>query len=133
MFRRFLSLTLIVALFQCPLICGLAPAVCAEEQEVTHPCACCHHRNESVPAQQAPTPTDSGNALCQCICNGAVVEHAIICDLGIDLSCWLPVTDIAPAVAPSDAQLSIFQAASQPDDGTNPGRTMRCLYMTYLC
>jgi hypothetical protein len=130
MLRRLLSVTLVAALFECPLICGLAPAVCADEQ-VASSCECCHHPDEPVPAEQ--TPGDDGNFLCQCICNGAVVEHAIVFNPGVDLSCWVPITAIAPAGSLSRAQLNIFQAASRPDDGMNPGRAMRCLFMTYLC
>jgi hypothetical protein len=133
MLDRFLSLTLTVALFGCPLVCGLAPAVGAEEQEAAHGCECCHQLDESVPDEQTPAPTDHGSAFCQCICNGAVIEHAIILNLGVDLGCWAPVAVIASLETTSDAQLSLVQAASQLDDGTNPGRAMRCLYMTYLC
>jgi hypothetical protein len=134
MLSRLLSLTLIAALLECPFICGLAPVVRAQEQGAAR-CGCCHHE-ESIPADQGSVPaapSQGGNAVCQCICNGAVIEHAAQLPLGIAIDCWTPVAVTTSFVASSSGQLSLLQAANLPDDGTNPGRAMRCLFSTYLC
>jgi hypothetical protein len=135
MLKRLLSLTLIAALLECPFICGLAPVVRAQEQGAARCCGCCHHE-ESIPADQGSAPADpsqGGNAVCQCICNGAVIEHAAVLYLGIALDCWTPVAAPTSFVPSSSGQIRLLQAVSQPDDGTNPGRAMRCLFSTYLC
>jgi hypothetical protein len=54
--------------------------------------------------------------------------------VGLDTSWWtaLPVQKVAtPSAAEAASCLSISQL--QPDDGSNVGRAMRCLFMSFLC
>ncbi|HEX6962406.1 MAG TPA: hypothetical protein VF175_11100, partial [Lacipirellula sp.] len=128
---------LAVALFDCPLVCGLTPSVCAEETEPAAPRSCCRHCDRQLPvdspqAPSRPSPNDE-YAVGQCICYGAVVEQAASQPLGIDLNFWAPIVSTAPAMAPSERLLMTLQAVLPSDDGMNVGRNMRCRFMSYLC
>ena len=138
MISRLLSLTLIAAIFDCPMLCGVAPTVCALEVKAVSCCGGCHWTDKPLPTDDPSAPTDNrsqdGKSCCQCVCNGAVVEVAALPSFGIDLDWWAPVPATTALVAnASQGQLSFLHAAHQPDDGMNPGRAMRCLFVTFLC
>jgi hypothetical protein len=136
MLSRLLSLTLVVAVLDCPMLCGPATTVRADDSSAAGCSGCCHHHQAPAPAEEdsAPAaPTHDGDAVCQCICNGAVVDHAAVQPVGVDLDNWAPVAVTPSLVTTSSGRLSLLQAVHQPDDGMNPGRALRCLYMTYLC
>jgi hypothetical protein len=136
MLSRLLSLTLVVAVLDCPMLCGPALTVRAQDSAAVSCSSCCHHHHqEQAPAEgSAPSaPSQDDAVVCQCICNGAVVDHAAVQPVGIDLDNWAPVAVTRSLVATSSGRLTLLQAVHQPDDGMNPGRAMRCLFMTYLC
>jgi len=136
MLRRLLSLTLVAALLQCPFSCGLVVRVRANEGEANIRCSCCHHGKNKFPARHNSAPTNhipDKHCCGQCICNGAVIEHAANQSPSIDLDCWGPVPATASVTAVSRAVLSFEQSAHQAGDGMNPGRAMRCLFVSYLC
>lgn len=130
MLNRLVSLLVTVALLACPLLCGAgspdAPKVDAEPAK----CCCCHSaETPTTPDEECPEP----DGCCQCICGGAIIEHADVGQVDLCTGVWSlpPPTSLAPAMGLSKRVLSI--ADLQPDDGMNPGRTKRCLFMTFLC
>jgi hypothetical protein len=136
MLSRATPLTLIAAVLLCPFMCGPAQVVRADDDSTPSCCGCCHHGEESSPAEggsEPSEPSEHGNAFCNCICNGAVIDHAVFPPMGVDLNCWSLVPAAVPLVAVTYGQLSLYQTSCQPDDGMNPGRAMRCLFMTYVC
>ncbi len=132
---RVLSLTLIVALLDCPMLCGLLQTVCAEGPAENPVCSCCQHCGApptgEEPAPSRPAPSD--NSICQCICNGAVIDYATLQFPDIDFDYWSPLPVTTPTITASAGYLTSGRAALWPDDGMNLGRAMRCLFMTYLC
>ena len=136
MLSRLVPLTLVAAVLHCPIMCGHAPAASAQSEQAKS-CCCCHHGERPTSPEQGPKPSDGSQhntVVGQCICDGAVVEHVAVLPLGLNLEFWTPVPVTASLVAPaSRAVLNSLHAANQPNDGMNPGRAKRCLFMTYLC
>jgi hypothetical protein len=135
--NRVLSLYLAATIFACPLYCWFAK--CGAAVEGTTPvCSCCHGGGShgtpaNAPTAPGPQPSDSGGS-CQCICGGAVVDHANANVADIDTSWWLPVAIISPRVAhTNEMPFDCFCRAPWPDDGMNVGRSLCCLYSTLLC
>lgn len=137
MLSRLVPLTLVAAVLHCPIMCGHTPAASEQREQAPSCCGCCPHGERPTSPEQGPTPSDDSQhdtVVGQCICNGAVVEHVTVVPLGLDLEFWTPVPVTALLVAPaSRAILSSLHAANQPNDGMNPGRAMRCQFMSYLC
>jgi len=134
MLNHFLSLTLATVIFGCPFYCGLPAAADGADSSCS---GCCHHREASPPADSEPAPADdshSSQGACQCICGGAVIDHWGLPVTPTDLTGFAaaPMT-VSLVVCESEARLNALHALLQPDDGMNPGRAMRCLFMTYLC
>ena len=136
MLRRVLSLVLIVAVVDCPMLCG-AVSVTAPQDAGVPSCCCCRHCDGALSSDDGSEPSDEpqeGAGLFQCICNGAVVEQGALQSFEVDLGCWAPVAaNVSPIIQASAAELVSLHAALQPDCGMNEGRAMRCLFMSLLC
>jgi hypothetical protein len=135
--NRLLSVYLAATIFVCPLYCRFAQ--CKAAADGAEPvCSCCHRHGapvspEQLPSSPEPQPSDSGGS-CQCICGGAVVDDVRLDVLALDTSWWLTVAFISPqAVHSNEMPFDRFCAAPWPDDGTNAGRFLCCLYSTLLC
>jgi hypothetical protein len=142
MLNRALSILLTTMLAACPCFCKGEASHAGERTEVHAHCGCCHdespfheHDEDPSPAESdhdsAPCPDNCGG---QCICNGAVVEDAVALDLNLDAGWWVAV--VLPQlqiVHVADSNGIPRQSAHPPDDGTNLGRTLCCLYQSYLC
>src|SRR3954453_10992667 len=138
MLQRGLSLLLSATLVACPFFCTLQITVAKAAGTNLHTCCdCCaaaHAANQPAPSHGSNhRPSNSGKS-CQCICGGAVNQLSAPVDFGLDIN-WL-------MVLPAESQCisSKFDPASpvsidrlQPDDGTNLGRSMRCLFNSFLC
>jgi hypothetical protein len=62
------------------------------------------------------------------------VEDAWTLDLGQDTCCWAAVVLPQPLIVDASAlQGGPLWVAPPPDDGANPGRTLCCLYQSFLC
>jgi hypothetical protein len=131
--KRLITLTLVFTVFSCPFVCGMTPKARAISEPVKPCCCCCHEAAPPAngdPPSQAPHDDDY---VCQCICNGAVVDHVVLPPAGINLDYWMPVavkaTSAKSACNPTDS----IRTCEKVDDAMNPGRAMRCLFMSYLC
>lgn len=128
MLSRLLSLLLATTVFACPFLCRAGEADAPSEEKVDA-CSCCHH--------EEPTGDDSGESSdtgCQCVCAGAVVEHAAsnYFDFNLQDSVMQFVVDVY-ASSQKSAETISERAELEPLDGMNCGRAMRCLYETFLC
>ncbi len=139
MLRRSLSLLLVATIFACPFFCSLSAAIARSSNGGDTPvcCGCFHPQNSADQGQHSNRskhcPPNSGKC-CQCICGGAVSELAGTQDFSVDTSWWtiLPIANaLLPTVCETQNHVSIAQL--QPDDGLNLGRSMRCLFMSFLC
>jgi hypothetical protein len=135
--NRVLSLYLAATIFFCPLNCRFKQCK-ADAAEGTAPiCSCCHGGHSQgttpkTPSAPQPRPSDSGGS-CQCICGGAVVDHVSANVANLDTSWWLPVAIISSCEFHSNETFDRFRRAPWPDDGTNTGRSLCCLYSMLLC
>lgn len=136
MLRRSLSVVLAATIGACPFVCTLSGAIAMVDGKVSHTCCDCqaqHSTDKSQPSDSDRCPPNSGKC-CQCICGGAVSELGSVADIGKDVSWWtiLPIDSVLVPSA-SDTAERVFVAQLQPDDGSNVGRSMRCLFMSFLC
>jgi hypothetical protein len=131
MLNRLVSILLGVALLACPLLCGAASVDAADVDAEPAKCSCCCHSTDTptTPGEECPEP----DGCCQCVCGGAIVEHAAEVQIDLCTGFWSPppATSLIPAMGISKRALAI--ADLQPDNGTNPGRAKCCLFMTFLC
>jgi hypothetical protein len=143
MLNRALSILLTAMLAACPCFCKGGGTSHADEHTELHAhCGCCHaeipfHAHDE---ESSSSDSDHDSAPCsdrcggQCICNGAVVEDAIALDLNLDAGWWAAV--VLPQlhiVQVADSNGITRQSAHPPDNGANLGRTLCCLYQTFLC
>jgi hypothetical protein len=127
MLNPLISLVLATALLACPYLCG-GSLVSADVGAQSAPSCCCHSQQlprDSAPAEEGPRDSTS---CCQCVCGGAVLEHAPL--VQVDMSVWsAAAVELQPSVALALASRPLLE----PDGGMNPGRAKRCLFMTLLC
>jgi hypothetical protein len=137
MLRRALSLLLVASIASCPFICNLNGALAKVTGGVPHTCCdCCHDEHPAkseCPDHSDHSPLKQGKC-CQCICGGAISDAGSASLVTLDLSAWtfLPEQS-APALTAIHSPKPLSIAQLQPDDGANLGRTMRCLFMSFLC
>jgi hypothetical protein len=129
MLSRLLSLLLATTVFVCPFVCraGEAVALPGEKADV---CPCCCHEGD----QESDGPDEKPISDCQCVCGGAVVDHAAANHYDFDLqeSATLIVVDLQTSSQASAKSIS-ERAEREPLEGMNCGRAMRCLFETFLC
>src|SRR5262245_36254606 len=124
--NRLISVYLAATIFVCPLYCRFTQCKADAADGAEPVCSCCHGgHSHGAPAKDPsapePQPSDSGGS-CQCICGGAVVDHASANVADLDMSWWLPVAIISPwAVNSNEMAFDRFCAAPWPDDGMNAG------------
>jgi hypothetical protein len=130
------SILLSAALLVCPMLC--AAGRCCEHsalQSEAEPPSCCHKHDgtcdkDSRPAQRPESDSNRGS---QCICHGAVVDHAPRQIVELDVRWDLP-TVVMPAVAVASARpFSVAHEWLQPDIGESPGRVVCILFSTMQC
>jgi len=139
MLNRSIGILLSATIVACPFFCNLGNggAVSARDESGAGACDCCRTSGKPAPADEQSCPArDSSPASgdCRCICGGAVVEDVALPDIGVDTSCTLPAPIVDSLPAPvQEARFRACGANPWPDDGTNPGRALCCLYNTYQC
>jgi hypothetical protein len=131
MLSHALSLILATTTFACPFLCGEAISfVARDDAEATCKCCCSHN----VPKQSDETPDEDCGESCQCVCGGAVVDHAASHIDGCDLSALsMQIVIDVHASSQTSARMIAERAKREPLDGMNCGRAMRCLFESYLC
>ena len=137
MLRHALSLLLVASITSCPFVCNLNGALAKAAGGTPHACCdCCH--DEHPAKSECPDGSDHSplkpTKCCQCICGGAISDIGNAPLVALDWSAWafLPM-DSAPACSAIHVPKVPSVAELQPDDGANLGRTMRCLFMSFLC
>ena len=136
MFKTLLSIALATTIFACPLLCRTSASVRVTAASPGGCCSCCHSHQEQSPADNAPPSNqDKGSSgCCQCICGGALLDVDGSHVAGVDVTFWAPVAIVEPLAAQAiAARLNASGGALQRSDGMNPGRALRCLFMTFLC
>lgn len=134
MYRNLFAILLTANLITCPFYCGAELVAIERESAVSHSCCCknCRHdASEKLPSEQ---PRDDDCAICQCICNGAVVDDAAVLAGNPDWNCWqaVAVLDVDRLNVNAAAQLSSFIEALS-HDAMNTGRAMRYWFMSLTC
>jgi hypothetical protein len=137
MLRRALTLFLVASIAACPFVCTLGGASAKAAGEASRGrCDCCHQEQSSDPLSPGDSrhcPTNS-HECCQCICGGAILEVVDTPGCGVDTSLWAPLpSEGMQILTPTAANRHWCIEHVQPDDGSNVGRAMRCLFMSYLC
>ena len=129
------SLILTMAIIVCPLQCGSGwcdVAGCCMDRPTAAPCQaeCC--RPPAVPEddQNVPGPIPKKSS-CQGVCGGAVCVKP--CELDVP-----QVTSVLPAIATQEsssrwADHRWFDRLEHLHCGSNHGRTLRILHVSYLC
>ena len=146
MFARTVALVQIAAIIACPLWCanGLCDAgpCCSAKQSSQPPCSihgtancCCRkpspdssdRRDSQVPGR-CPE-----NSLCQGVCGGAVIEKP--CELdSFEDSFFLPFVDAEASVSSRLVHSRSYDVEhTHCLSGGNHGRSLRALYMSFLC
>src|SRR4051794_14017521 len=96
-----ISLILAVSVFSCPLICHAGHAASCHDGKAIASC-CCHPITTAIPSGErsnnAPNRPQGSDCCCQGICGGAVFQHGVAYDVGLDTSWSLPVAVIEPAL-----------------------------------
>lgn len=131
--RRVTSLLLAFALFACPYFCGSGCCSGVEGASAASHSCCQAPGHGHAPADHAPGKRGHSDAGCQCICAGAVVDHASAPPIGVDTAVWAPVALGAAAVVTSASHSNYLDIVLQPDDGMNVGRALRCRHMSLVC
>ncbi len=141
MVARLISLVLMVAIVACPMWCGerLCPAapccsatpcpriVCAVHE--TADCCC----EPSSPNKSDPNPSRPANqSSCQGICGGAVFEQLSQVD-NFDGSIILPLFDVHASTVSRRSSFRRCDVPTISHCGGNRGRSLRTLYMSFLC
>jgi hypothetical protein len=136
MIRRLLSIALAATVLSCPLFCRMGAACCATGATAKAGCDRCHEHDADAPADQSrrPDSQDKSQGNCQCICGGAVIEFDASHVIALDVISWiaLPI-DERPVTAPASTGQGQAAGIHRLGDDMNPGRALRCLFMSYLC
>jgi hypothetical protein len=135
MLNRVLSILLVTTILACPFCCK--SGCCSERAQTrgTYACQhdCCHHEGPSDRAIP-PTNSNSNSKNCQCICFGAVVDHAPAPQTTIDTSFARPLPLLDAMTAAARVSCSAQALISPwPDIGANQGRAFCYLYSILLC
>ena len=135
MVRGALSILLATTILACPFVCragGASEADGAASARAT--CFHCHHAAEPDDGHSSPSSPDRHNGPeCQCVCSGAVVKHTVPFDARPDVIYPASLPVVAQLVAPLlNGQLAGHFEAPPPTGSANPGRTLCCLYSSYL-
>jgi hypothetical protein len=132
-----ISVLLSAAILACPYICHAGHAAGRSEGKNAASCACCRGPTEktSHDSQGGPKSPHRSGGCPKGICNGAVVENGAFHDFGLDTSWSLPVADLYLSTHShlQPSQFDRYAPAPWPDDGTNRGRALCCLFSTLLC
>jgi len=138
MLQKGLSLLLSATLVACPFVCSLNGVVAKVTGNTTHTCCGCCSTAHAPLGSHAPDGsnhrTPSPGKSCQCICGGAVSQ--LSATFHVDLDASFPIALPSEIKSPaSECELAnhVSIAQLQPDDGTNLGRAMRCIFMSFLC
>jgi hypothetical protein len=139
MCSRILSVVLATIIVGCPALCGSACAQPTTSKKVRARCACCCHTQSRHTPSRHDSPSEKApqhncDHSCQCICGGAIVDLASQFSAGDDLGWTTPLPTADVHLPSALARLvAVSPDSLQPDDGANPGRTLRCLLSTFLC
>jgi hypothetical protein len=140
MIREICSIVLALNIVACPLICKGSSGCCnGDHSNVASGCCdACHGPENREARTHEPVPRDDnsrGPADCSgCICGGAVIEDSALQHLVLESYLWIaPAADTQLVDVISDGPRDWDSGRPLPDDGTNPGRAMRCLMMSFLC
>lgn len=140
MTEKLIALLLSAVVIGCPLfglagVCGIAGSCCPPFEPASHDgCACCGSKEGTCdedprPCRPGKAPADSP---CQCLCGGAVVgkpggEQCLASPQRLGgLAAPVPVSTGGDADHVSSLRPSRCSRAT-------PGKTLRCLLMSFLC
>jgi hypothetical protein len=144
MFSRTVSLVLIAAIAACPMWCGagLCHGQCcsqgSSEASTASPLNetqnCCHREESgSEHGNNQQGPRNSSQTSCQGICGGAVLEKTVEVDDSPD-GLILALADAYAAVATRIVERSHRRFEQTCcGSGSNHGRFLRTLHMSFLC
>ncbi len=133
-----ISLLLVASVFACPLICHVGHAASRANGKSVAGC-CCHGATDTMPAGDrspgVPSRSHGSDGCCQGICGGAVMGNFATYNAALDLTWVLPFAVVEPVLLTTlqETHADRFCTAPWPDDGTNRGRELCCLFSTLLC
>jgi hypothetical protein len=136
MIHATLSILLATSIAACPLLCKLGSACCAAQSGAVQQTCCRGCHSETKDDSQAPrSPSDHSPEKCrQCVCGGALLEKSSLADIQLESHWSLPAPILYATVASAgQSRFELYSTPLRPEDGNNPGRVLRQLYMTFLC